>query len=792
MNRYRAQITAFVAILTLVFIGPATWSGADELKAHLAALRDQVNNPALDITRREQLALEMAATLDRAAQAATLADERRARLSEAVESLDTFVHKNPDSPQQRHFRLQAAIYLWAQARSWSEQWDRAPTDLAAREQAIKALDAVIGRLRTLETERPGAADVSSQNVRFRLARALADRAGFDREASPDRRRREEEALTFLERPTTTERGLQGFAHLLRSELLGRLGNADAAKAAWDAASKSTPPPPAESLLEARISVLLVRKHFEEALGAVAASKVEPIAKNPLALRVRLAQLASLSGKARSAAESEAFRLARSLRELDEAEGQRAVLGLARALTEPDAAQEPDAWHALAEGYSRLGDPDHASALEVRGADRAEALGRHEQAATSRLRAGALFYQAGKYREADPLLSRVVMDPKAGPSRPLAGSLRALARGRALAMKAPGATLKDYLAALEYQIHEFPDDPAAGEARWLLGKARLASGDREAARRLWAAISQGHPRWLESRVATAHQTQEELDNQRLSGDQAESLKRFAEARRFLRTSFEASRKASEKDEINLQLARLELTAGVGHPEEALRLAEAVQATTVGSEVRGKAARLRLVALAELNRYVEAEKVARGEVHKASASECIETARILDHTLSDADSDLRMRRTGLIIRVLVARSLERPDGLTPAQLAEARIRLSRALLLSGDDLGARKALGDGSFAGSAANDDLLRDLADVYTRLDAYELAVDVHRLRTRQAAPGSLAWLDARYGLSLALYRSGKADDARQIIDATDILHPELGGSNLSEKFKRLRQRLQVE
>ena len=383
--------------------------------------------------------------------------------------------KNPKSPQERHFRLQAAIYLWAQARSWSEQWELSPTDLAAREQAIEALDAVIGRLRALEAERPGAMDVTSQNVRFRLARALADRAGFDREASAERRRREEEALTVLERPATTEKTLQGFAHLLRSELLVRLGNADAARAAWEAASKSKPPPPAESLLEARVSLLLGQKQFDEALRALEASKVEPIARNVLALRVRLAQRAALSGKARTAAESEAFRLARSLRDLSKAEGRRAVLSLARALKEPDAGQDPDAWHALAEGYSGLGDPDHASALEARGADRAEALGRHEQAATFRLRAGALLYQAGKYREADPLLSRVVEDPKAGPSRPRAGSLRALARGRALALKRPGATLKDYLAALEYQIHEFPDDPTAGEARWLLGKARLAIG-----------------------------------------------------------------------------------------------------------------------------------------------------------------------------------------------------------------------------------------------------------------------------------------------------------------------------
>ncbi len=790
MNRHHARIAGIVTVLSLIAVGTARASGADELKAHLAALREQVNDPTLDITRREGLALEMAATLDRAAQAATVANERRARLGEAAKLLDTFVRQNPEAPQERPLRLQAAIYLWAQARSWSEQSELTPTDNPAREQAIKLLDAVIGRLRALEAERPGAMDVTSQNVRFRLSRALADRAGFDREASPERRRREGEALTVLERPPTTERALQGFAHLLRSELLGRLGNLDAARAAWEAASKSTPPPAAESLLEARVSLLLGQKQFDEALRALEASKVDPIAKNVLALQVRLAQRASLSGRERTAAESEAFRQAETLRGLSKAEGQRAVLSLARALKEPDAGQDPDAWHALADGYSGLGDPAYASALEARGADRAEALGRHEQASMFRLRAGALLYQAGKYREADPLLSRVAEDPNAGPSRPRASLLRALARGRTLELKRPGASWRDYLAALEYQIHEFPDDPTAGEARWSLGKVRLAAGDGEAARRLWTAIPPGHPRWLESRVAAAGQEQEELDNLRLSGDQALALKRFADARSSLKNSHEAARTASEKDEIGLLLARLELTVGVGHPEEALRFAEAVQATAAGSESRGKARRLRLIAQAQLNRFLEAEKDARAEVLVVPPSGLIETARILDHSTSETDSDLRMRRTGLIIRVLVARCLERPDALTPGQLTEARIRLSRALLLSGDDIGARKALGDGSFAASAVNDPLLRDLADIYSRLGAFELAVDAHRLRSRRTAPGSLAWFDARYGLALAIYRSGKTEEVRRIIDATAILHPELGGGDLSEKFKRLRQRLQ--
>ena len=86
-------------------------------------------------------------------------------------------------------------------------------------------------------------------------------------------------------------------------------------------------------------------------------------------------------------------------------------------------------------------------------------------------------------------------------------------------------------------------------------------------------------------------------------------------------------------------------------------------------------------------------------------------------------------------------------------------------------------------------LLRDLADTYTRLDAYELAADVQRLRAKNLPSGSPSWFDARYGLALAYYRSGKPSEALSLIDATTILHPDLGGGELRNRFIRLRQRI---
>ena len=90
------------------------------------------------------------------------------------------------------------------------------------------------------------------------------------------------------------------------------------------------------------------------------------------------------------------------------------------------------------------------------------------------------------------------------------------------------------------------------------------------------------------------------------------------------------------------------------------------------------------------------------------------------------------------------------------------------------------------------DGLRDLADTLVRLEAYGLAVDIERLRIKSLKPGSPGWFESRYGLALAFYRSQKRDDARKVIDSTAILHPDLGGSRLRDKFERLRRKIGVE
>ena len=100
----------------------------DELALHLTTIRSQIENVTIDLARREELALEMAGTLDRAAQSAPDATTRRRRWSQAIDLLDWFLKENPDPPRQRQVRFRRASCCWAQGRSWAGDRRGCPHD----------------------------------------------------------------------------------------------------------------------------------------------------------------------------------------------------------------------------------------------------------------------------------------------------------------------------------------------------------------------------------------------------------------------------------------------------------------------------------------------------------------------------------------------------------------------------------------------------------------------------------------------------------------------------------------
>ncbi len=690
-------------------------------------------------------------------------------------------------------RFQAGVYRWAQARSWIQTGDLRPGDRKVRQEAVAALDDAIARFRSVGggADNPALAD----NLRFRLANSLADRASLEPAGSSGRQSRESEAIDLLEQPPG-ESGLGGYWYLLKADLLRRLGKPAEAEKELEAAVKATPPAPASEIAEVRMPLFLEQKKYAEAIAFLEAARIDAPSGALWTVRTRLAQLAGLpAGVARTAAETDLFRAVNELRKGKAAELRTALLELASSRLKPDAESPPAVWDALAAAYGVAGDSATAGAQMTIAADRADALGQKDAAASYRLKAGGFLFQGGKFAEADALLSRVA--DSAGPDavRAKAGMLRALARGRRAALGLPGASSGSYTAALAQQIRDFPKDPSTDEARWLLGKAAVAESQRDRALELWSAIEPSSPHWLKSRLGVLELDREQLAREDISPDRQRMAEIYHRAHKFVIESFSQAQSERDKTELLLERARLELTPSVGAPEAARDLCERIGRLPTAPINLYRARLMRVVAMVEIGRYIEAEREAQSHPSWRVPEELnifFDAIRLLDQCASTAETDLRQRRFGLVLRLLVEPVLKGDEEMSPEKRSELAFRETRALLFTGADREARLSLAAWKDLDTfTTSDRLLRELGDTYSRLEIYSHDIDVQRLRMKSNPPGSLPWFDARYALALAYFRTGKLHEAAQLIDSTSILRPELGGTVLHDKFIRLRQRLGV-
>jgi hypothetical protein len=796
-------------LLTLLSFGPMSIASPspDEVDRHVATLRQQFEDSDVSVAQRERVALEAAATLDRAAQAAPTAEASRARWAQAIALLDEFGKAHPDQPRRREFGFQAAVYQWAIARSLTEQADTAPDPRAVQAEALAALDNSIERLKKVEGTQALSGEVLDQNIRFRLAQALIDRVGLLPADNEDRNRSEKHALTLLELPMT-EPALRGYALLLKAELLARMGasrdpgtgaltddaerkaNIEKASQAAEAAARNVPPPPAFALLESRVAILQARRSYPAAIQAIDAAKGDDVARAALAIRVLLDQRAALKpdDPTRPALDSEILKRLTKLEKRNEPEIVRTRLAVGRSIRSLGPESEPSDFGLLAECRLAMKDPKGAAGLADQGADRAMALGRKPEETALRMRSGAILFQAGLFSDADLPLSKVIDDDNAGSIRPKASLIRAMARGRGVIAGQAGCTPASYQKALDDHLKAYPDDPTAGEASWLLARVRRGEGRTKEATKLFAAIPASHPRWLDARRSMAEIDQNALEAARQTGDRSQVRADTEAARARIVETLALAKTDAERVAIELDRVRLELIPDVGSSEAAREICDRLLKAAATPELRDSVRRLRVVALAKLNRMIEAEQETRDLVKRSASVDLLRVAKLLDQNAMASDSEVVRRRFGMLMSLMTDKVAQDLESLPADLKLEANLRNARALLLSGNIQVARRALN--AVANSAAlNDDQLRDLADAYDRLDAQGLVVEVQRLRSRKQVTGSSAWFDARYGQALAYYRSGQADEARQLIDGTAILHPELGGGEIRAKFDRLRQRL---
>src|SRR5262249_38263975 len=146
-----------------------------------------------------------------------------------------------------------------------------PQDSDLRERAATLFDDSIERLRGIPEVGEGA--TLRDNLHFRLARALADRAALEPVGSTERRPRESDAFELMQKQPE-EPGLAGYWHLLRADLARRLGKPEEAGKELDAARKTRPAPPETEVFDAEIPYLIERKRFAEAGKALGSSRLE--------------------------------------------------------------------------------------------------------------------------------------------------------------------------------------------------------------------------------------------------------------------------------------------------------------------------------------------------------------------------------------------------------------------------------------------------------------------------------------------------------------------------------------
>ena len=750
------------------------------------------DDPAIPPEERARRALDAANALDQLAQNSKTLVESRSRWLEAAKLLDDCVARNGSIAAAPSLRFQAAVYLWARSRATLDQVDLLAATVPDRVEAGRGLDDVIVRLREITAPQGESTGLFAQNIRFRLAQALADRARLQPATDPSRTALEKEAQSLLDRSINAPR-LRGFARLLHAELSNRLGQFGPAQIEVEEAEKLDPTPPILALTEAKINALTGRDQFAEANRLVDRASASIEQKALWKLRIVLAQRKLVPiGRDRTAIEAEVFRVAATLRDANRPESRRGLMELARAIDEPGAISPPDWWGILAEGHLLLLEPERAAKLASKAADRAEATG--ADSSQFRFKAGASWFQAEKFVEADRLLGQVADDPKiARPLRAKAGMLRAMSRGRALAAHQSGVSKASYLAALEGQIRDFADEPVSGEARWLLGKLRLASNRRDDAIALWSGIQHGQGRWLEGQTDAADQAIDAIEDQWINRERSAVRLRVESARKMIRTALDLAGEGEESVALGIRLARLESIPGVGQPAEAVNILDRLLRSPAGADQHRQVRLARMVALAEQNRFAEAEVIARNEAKGDALAPLWPSIRLLDRLAGETEGDLIRKRTGALLRVLLDRCVDPVDRAPAEDRDEARLRQARALLFTGDVASARKAIARwGGPSGGLENVGLIRDIGDTYFRLEAYALAVDVERLRGTKLEAGSPAWFDARYCLALALYRSDRVKEARKIIDATTILHPDLGGGEIRAKFERLGQKISAE
>lgn len=747
--------------------------------ASLAAAASQESapdDPKLPILERIRRASVAASSLDAEARKQPRLDARVVAWERAAKLIEDFNAKEPRHPQVRALKAQAESYRWGIANTWIAASRLADDPRPLEEKARAVLDGIIGRLRKLDDD-AGRSDAVASALKLRLAMSLADRAALS--GGKSARADWEAAREVLDR-IPPEPSAAGAIALTRARALNGLGRYAEGLESCDRAAASKPSPAESELLPIRTDAWIGLKKFDEGIAALGRSRAEPERHWQL-IRLQLAEWPTARDRAKLGRDLVAA--ASALRKAKAPQEHSALRAIDRGIESPPDGAGTPLLALLADSRKAAGKAEEAGELYLRAAEASDA----PDAAALRLKGAAAWAAGPRSADADRILGELASADGGGPIAIQANSLRAWLRGQAWARDPSPSRKESYLSALREQIGRFPGDPSANDARWDLGRAFAAEGKTAEAIAPWSEIPREHPRWLDARLAASDRLLADLDLALRSEDSGEAERIAGSLRDWLDKAHNGAKADAERIDIDLKRAELEVVSPVGSPSHALVLCERAIRGLLTPERRERARLWQAVALCSLNRGKEARDLVE-KLNPATIPDDLRRALgTLDRFAAGVTTEAQQEQAGELMVGLVARF--RATTPAAAEAPEIRLREIRGLLHAHRGAEASTAFRDRAIPAAGLSNPLLADLADAQLSAGELSAAESTQELRIKRAARGSRPWLEARFGLAEVLHRLRRDREARQLLETTAILHPDLGGGQLRLRFESLRRAL---
>lgn len=746
---------------------------------YLGLVRQQMVDPAFPLVRREAIASETLAMLRSRIGEAPAPDDALKVWALLIDVANTFSNKHPRHPMEERFRLTQAEAWWQMSRLGSRmQAVRSPASPV--DSARPDRDRAIAILRESLKAIGQGNDSQSQMSRYLLAQCLADQV-VATPASPQVREWREEILALTEK--LDNESISDWALIMRARALSETGRDIESLNVLEKTTPAFRHRYASAWADVKISVFIKMKKWQEAEAFLRSTDLPA----SLAARLEIDLWAqrwkeNLTDSEKIDIQNKTFAAVLKIRQATDPDAIQARKILALSGIAPPENAPSLWWVALAEALLFQGqDEKGARALDT-ATERARAEKSQANAAKYEFQAGAAWYKSGQFNTAQARMLDVISQAEPTSVGPRASLLRVMS------LKAMGLSGRPMLAdAIAMHMERFAEDElTTGEVLWIKGETGAASGDKDGAIEAWGEIPPNHPRWLAANLASARIDLEQLETLVLVGDNKAFARRWDMARKRLEMARDEALAPADKITIELYICRIDLTPGSDRVDNARQACLRLQPRLTRESQRQLYSAVMIMTDALLGRSLDLEAQLKARDQQMDDSIVIDMCRVLDISAAIIDTEPVRKQLGSAMARL-SESLPSADHKKSTEVnQELELRKIRGLIYAGQPTAAEPRLDAWMKANPDVSPTLLYAVSDALLRLNATSKAINYLTRWVGQETEGEIPWFLGRLELAKALYREGRDDEARKLIDATLVLYPDAGGPGLKRRYERLR------